>query len=93
MSADSLHTKADVLARVVEVLVRSFDLAPEQVHPAAHLIDDLDLDSIDAIDLVVGLEEETGLDVSEDELKSIRLVQDVVDLVHDKLVAKGRARA
>jgi acyl carrier protein len=92
VSADSLHTKADVFARVVEVLVRSFELAPEQVRPDADLIDDLDLDSIDAIDLVVGLEEETGLDVSEDELKSIRVVQDVVNLVHTKLVADGRAR-
>ena len=77
--------KAEILARVVEVLANSFDLDPDQIQPTSHLFEDLDLDSIDAIDLVVGLEEETGLDVNEEELKAIRIVQDVVDLVHRKL--------
>jgi acyl carrier protein len=60
------------------------------VHPDAHLIDDLDLDSIDAIDLVVSLESETDLDVTEDELKALRVVQDIVDLVHRKLMETER---
>lgn len=78
-------TKDEILARVTGILVASFDLDPDQVHPTAHLIDELDLDSIDAIDLVVGLEEETGLRVSEREVKDIRLVQDIVDLIHRRL--------
>ena len=73
------------MARVTEILVKSFDLNPADVHPTAHLIDDLDLDSIDAIDLAVGLEKETGLEMSEKELRSIQIVQDVVDMVHRKL--------
>ena len=84
-------TREQIFARVAELLAQSFDLAPEQVRLDAHLIDDLDLDSIDAIDLVVGLEEETGLDVSESELRSIRLVGDIVELVHAKLAGSGRA--
>jgi acyl carrier protein len=78
-------TKDAILARVTDILVGSFDLDPGQVHPTAHLIDELDLDSIDAIDLVVGLEEQTGLRVSEQELKGIRIVQDIVDLIHRRL--------
>lgn len=78
-------TKERVLARVREMLVEYFEVAPEAVELTAHLIDDLDLDSIDAIDLAVGLEEDTGLKLSDDELKSIRLVQDVVDIVYAKL--------
>jgi acyl carrier protein len=78
-------TKDEIYARVARVLEESFELAPAQVRPDAHLVDDLDLDSIDAIDLVVSLEAETGLDVSEEELKAMRVVQDVVDLVHRKL--------
>ena len=84
-------TREQIFARVAGVLMESFDLTPEQVQLGAHLIDDLDLDSIDAIDLVVGLEEETGLDVSESELKAIRLVGDIVDLVHRKLAERGSA--
>jgi acyl carrier protein len=75
-------TQQEILERVTAILVESFDLDPELVQPTAHLVDELDLDSIDAIDLVVGLEEETGLHVSEDELRKIRVVQDVVDLIH-----------
>jgi acyl carrier protein len=78
-------TKEEILTRVTEALAQSFDLDPSQVNPGAHLFDDLDLDSIDAIDLVVGFEEETGIDVNEDDLKTIRIVQDVVDLIYRKL--------
>lgn len=84
-------TKPEILDRVLDVLARSFDLAPDRIRPDSHLVDDLDLDGIDAIDLVVGLEEETGLEVSEEELKAIRVVQDVVDLLHEKLARAGRA--
>lgn len=80
-------TREEILARVTAILVESFALEPERVTPTAHLVDDLDLDSIDAIDMVVRLQEETGLEVEEDELKQIRLVRDVVDLVDRKLVA------
>jgi acyl carrier protein len=76
-----------ILAQLTELLVRSFALRPEQVHPQAHLIDDLELDSIDAIDLAVGVEEEIGLRLDEEELRSLRLVGDVVDLVERKLAS------
>jgi len=78
-------SKDEIFARVIEVISESFGLEPSQIRPDSHLFRELDLDSIDAIDLVVGLEEETGLDVKEEELKAIRIVQDVVDLVHRKL--------
>ena len=97
MSARSTSTlpqsasREQIFARVAELLAEAFDLSPEQVRLDSHLIDDLDLDSIDAIDLVVGLEEETGLDVSESELRAIRVVGDIVELVHGKLAGSGRA--
>lgn len=78
--------RESVLERVREILVESFELEPAAVRLDAHLIDDLDLDSIDAIDLAVELEQETGLRVEEQELKKIRLVKDIVDLVCDRQV-------
>ncbi len=78
-------TKEEILDRVRAILVESFELEADAVRLDAHLVDDLDLDSIDAIDLAVSLEEETGLEVSEDELREIRLVQDVVELIHGRL--------
>ena len=78
-------SKEEILARVIELMADSFEMDPAEIVSTAHLFDDLDLDSIDAIDLVVCLEEEIGLQVAEDELRKIALVQDVVDLVHRKL--------
>ena len=78
-------SKDEILARVIEVLVETFEVEPARIQATTHMVDDLDLDSIDLIDLVVRLEEETGLDLAEDELRKLRVVQDVVDLVYRKL--------
>ena len=78
-------TKEEIFGRVRAILVNAFELDPDEISMTAHFADDLDLDSIDAIDLAVDLEKETGLSLKEDELRTVRLVQDVVDLVHRRL--------
>ena len=83
---DRLLTRESVLERVREILVSSFELEPGAIQLDSHLIDDLDLDSIDAIDLAVELEQETGLRVEEQELRQIRRVGDIVELVCNRLV-------
>lgn len=72
----------EILSFVTDVLRREFEFAPAELQPTTHLIDDLEMDSIDAVDMAVRLEEKTGLRLSEDELKSIQTIQDVVDLIH-----------
>ncbi len=76
-----------VFLQVRRVLQTEFDLADEAIRPSAHLVDDLDLDSVDAVALLVRLEEETGLTLSEDDLRSLATVQSVVDLVAARLRA------
>ena len=78
-----MQDRAEILGWVREVLQGEFDLAPEDLTLETHLIDDLDLDSIDAVDMAVRLEEKTGFRLSEDELKSIQTIQDVVDRIHE----------
>lgn len=81
----NILTKEEIFGRVRTILVDQFELDPDAISPSAHIIDDLDLDSIDAIDLAVDLEKETGLSLKEEELRSMRLVQDVVDLIYNRL--------
>ena len=78
-------TKEEIYEELVRVFVDSFELERAALVPTAHLFDDLDLDSIDAIDLMIGLEERTGLKVREEEFRDVRTVQDVVDLIYGKL--------
>ena len=80
-----MQSKDQVLRWVMDTLKSEFQLHDEDLHPGAHLIDDLDLDSIDAVDLAVSVEQELGLSLTEAELKSIQTVQDVADLIHGRL--------
>lgn len=68
----------DNLARLREVLAQDFDVDPAAVIPEARLDEDLDLDSIDAADLVVRLKELTGKAVRPGAFRSVRTVGDVL---------------
>jgi len=80
-----MQSKEQILRWVMDTLKSEFQIRDDDLHPGAHLIDDLDLDSIDAVDLAVNVEQELGLSLTEGELKSIHTVQDVVDLIHGRL--------
>lgn len=71
----------DVFEQVQNALVELFELDAADVTPEATLYQDLDLDSIDAVDLVVHLQNVTGKKIQPEEFKSVRTVQDVVDAV------------
>jgi acyl carrier protein len=75
-------SRDEIFQQLRQLLLDQFELRPEQVVPTAQLRDDLDLDSIDWINMAVYLEEATGYKLREEDLTSIRTVQDVVDLLH-----------
>jgi acyl carrier protein len=78
-------TRAEVLDLVRRVLRAEFELDGPEIGEHTHLIDDLDLDSVDAVALSVRLEEEADLALTEEELKTMRTVGDVVSVVHGRL--------
>jgi acyl carrier protein len=80
-----MHSQEEILKWVVEILVHEFGLDAANLRPEARLVDDLDLDSIDAIDMAVRIEEKTRLAFSGDDLQSIQTIQDAVDLIHARL--------
>ena len=82
-----MKTQAEIAAWLAEVLVAQFEVPADLIAPEALLADDLDLDSIDSIDFMVTLEEKTGMRVEEEELRSLRCFQDMVELVYGKLAA------
>jgi acyl carrier protein len=59
-----------------------FEVPPEKITPDARLSEDLDLDSIDAIDLIVKLQNLTGRKIRAEEFKTVRTIGDVIDRVH-----------
>ena len=71
----------EILAHLRVVLSDVFELKPEQIVPEARLYDDLDLDSIDAVDLFLVLKEITGRKIQPQAFKDVRTVSDVVDAI------------
>ncbi len=77
--------KQQVFDQVKDALVELFEIDEADIQPKAHLYQDLDLDSIDAVDLVVHLQNVTGKKIKPDEFKAVRTVDDVVESVVELL--------
>ena len=70
-----------VFQRVTEVLEQLFEIDPGEIRPQSRLYEDLDIDSIDAVDLVIELKKITGRKIQPDDFKAVRTVEDIVNQV------------
>ena len=84
-------TKSELFGHIVRILNDSFEIAPERIKPEARLYEDLDIDSIDAVDLIVQLKPLLGRNLQPEAFKTVRTVQDVVDVVHGLLPDQAAA--
>ena len=73
--------KQTIFTEVKMALVELFEVDGDAVTMDAHLYQDLELDSIDAVDLVVRLQKLTGKKIRPEEFKAVRTVNDLVDAV------------
>ncbi|MEO9275989.1 acyl carrier protein [Marinomonas sp. 5E14-1] len=76
----------EVFEKVSGVLQDLFELSADDIQPSSKLYEDLDIDSIDAVDLVVELKKMTGKKINPDDFKSVRTVEDVVIAVEKLFV-------
>ncbi|OSN09618.1 acyl carrier protein [Lonsdalea britannica] len=77
--------KNDIYQEVTGLLVKLFELDADDIKPESRLYEDLELDSIDAVDMVVHLQKRIGRKISPETFKSVRTVQDVVTAVEHLL--------
>lgn len=80
-------TKQELFERISAILQDSFEIAPERITLEARLYDDLDIDSIDAVDLIVQLKPLLGGKLQPEAFKAVRTLQDVVDVLHGLIPA------
>ncbi len=78
-------TKAEILEKLTEILVESFEIEENLINPEAHLFEDLEFDSIDAVDLAVKLQYFTDKKIPPENFKKIRTISDVVDAIDELL--------
>jgi acyl carrier protein len=77
-----MQTRDEVLEQVKAALVELFELEPDRITPSARLNEDLEIDSIDAVDLMDRLRRQTGRKISAENFRSVRTVDDLVTAVH-----------
>ncbi len=71
-------TNEQLFIMLSDILVDAFEVDADDISLKANLYEDLDLDSIDAVDLVVKLREQTGKKIEPDDFKQVRTVEDVI---------------
>ena len=76
-----MATEAEIEQKIKDILVADFECDPARLTPDVNLFTDLDLDSIDAVDLIVRLQQETGKKVNPESFRQIRTLGDVTAAV------------
>lgn len=77
-----MQTRDEIFATLRDAMVELFELDAERVTLTANLYQDLEIDSIDAVDLIDHIKRQTGKKIAAEEFKSVRSVSDVVDAVY-----------
>ena len=80
-----MKSREDILQHVVGLIADMFELDSNVLTEEAQLYDDLDIDSIDAVDLIVELKNYTGKKISPDDFKNVRTIGDIVTAVEQLL--------
>jgi acyl carrier protein len=73
-----MNNREEILAAVKAIMIEMFEIDENRIVPEARLYEDLDFDSIDAIDMIVRLKEITGKAVKPEDFKAARTIDDVI---------------
>lgn len=72
---------SESLAKVTEIVVEQLGVNADQVKPEAKLVEDLGADSLDAVELVMAIEEEFGIEVPDEEAEKLQSVGDILSYI------------
>ncbi|MBK6727628.1 MAG: acyl carrier protein [Xanthomonadales bacterium] len=78
-------TRQELFDQLSAILQKSFDISPDRIKPESRLFEDLDIDSIDAVDLIVKLKPLVGKRLHPDAFKAVRTLDDVVNALQGLL--------
>ena len=76
---------SDNFERYRKLVATELDIEESKITPEAKFVDDLDLDSLDVVELVMSLEEEFDVEIDESELEGVETVGQAFELVESKL--------
>ncbi len=74
-----------VLERLQKIIVEQLGVDSDQVTPDASITDDLGADSLDRVELVMAIEGEFNIEISDEDAEKIETVQDTIDYIQEKV--------
>ena len=80
-------TKEDIFQKLQQILAEEFEIEKESIQPESRMYEDLELDSIDAVDLIVKMKGYIPGKMDPEQFKKARTVQDVVEILHTMIEA------
>ena len=89
MGSSEAPLRAEILGEIQRMMNELFELPSDRVQPEARLVEDLELDSLDAFDLAIKVEETTGVALEERQLRELRTVEDVIVALEGVARARG----
>ena len=78
--------KEEIFPKIVPIIAEQLKIKPEEIKPDSKFIDDLGADSLDAVEIVMGIEERFNVEISDEEIDKIKIVKDIVDYLARKIV-------
>ena len=78
-------TKSTIIKTVNKFLIDEFELESEQLKPDAHLMNDLDIESLDFVDIVVIIEKDFGFKVKNEDMSELRTLSDLYDYIESQV--------
>ena len=79
------YTKEQIFEELKNILIEELEIAEQDIKQEANLFEDLDLESIDAVDIAVRMQKFTNKKLSPAEFKQIKTVNDIVEAVYGLL--------
>jgi acyl carrier protein len=74
----------DTFPRVKKIIVEQLGVEDEEVVPTASFVEDLNADSLDLVELIMSLEEEFGMEISDEDAEKIQKVSDAVEYIEER---------
>ena len=81
-----MSTREEIQEEIFGIFIELFEIPPEKIRLESNLYTDLDLDSLDAIDLAATLSKRSGIRLVEEDMRAIRTIGDIVNLGVQKLI-------
>jgi acyl carrier protein len=76
-------TDGTTYERLKKIIVEQLGVDEEEVTAQASFVEDLNADSLDLVELIMSLEEEFGMEISDEDAEKIQKVQDAVDFIEE----------